>query len=147
MASNPVSLQSARSNAAVRMADGLLRAMGGVPMFLRLPTPIVTPGNNGELGLGAPIYQDVTLDAVVVRDISTAKQQKFELLISASVVTKQMELQSVGSADALFASALGFLHGDDLLQIESVLTDEFAGAAYLYRITAVNSQAELQSSA
>jgi len=136
MASNPVSLQSARSNAAVRMADGLLRAMGGVPMFLRLPTPIATP-----------IYQDVTLDPVVVRDISTAKQQKFELLISASVVIKQVELQSAGSADALFASALGFLHGDDLLQIESVVGDEFAGAAYLYRIIAVNSQTELQSPA
>jgi len=147
MATNPVSLQSARGNAAVRMADGLLRALGGAPVSLRLPTPIATPGTNGELGLSAPIFQDVPLDPVMVRDVSTAKQQRFELLVSASAVSQQVELQNADSADALFASALGFLHGDELLQIESIAADEFAGTAYLYHVIAVSSQTELQSPA
>ena len=144
MATNPVSLQSARGNAAVRMADGLLRALGGVPISLRLPTPIATPGTSGELGLSAPIFQDVSLEPVMVRDLSAAKQQKFELLISASAVSQQVELQNADSADALFALALGFVHGDDLLQIESVAADEFAGTPYLYRVIASNSQSEIQ---
>ena len=85
------------------MADGLLRAMGGVPMFLRLPTPIATPGNSGELGLSAPIYQDVALDAVVVRDISTAKQQKFDESENAFGKYLQTATDPAGKAKVLLA--------------------------------------------
>jgi hypothetical protein len=136
MSTVPVLCNSARAAAALRMADALLRALGGVPVSLRLPANIADPSINGELGLSAPVFQDVALCPVIVRDLSNNKQQRFELLISGLAIAAQVELENVGSADALFASALGILHGDDLLQIQSVAADEFAGTPYLYRVIA-----------
>lgn len=144
MSTPPVLFNAARANAALRMADSLLRSLGGAAVSLRLPANVANAGTNGELGLSAPIFQDVALCPVVVRDLSTAKQQRVELLISGLAIAKQVELQVADSADSLFASALGFVHGDDLLQIESVAADQFAGTPYLYRVIAVNGQAELQ---
>jgi hypothetical protein len=146
MSTNPLSFQSARANAALRMADGLLQALGGSAVSLRLPTNVANPGTNGELGLSAPIFQDVALCPAVVRDVSTAKQQRFDLLVSGLAIAQQVEVQNADSADDLFASALGILHGDELLQIESVAADEFAGTPYLYRIVAVNGQPDVQVS-
>jgi len=127
------------------MADGLLRALGGASISLRLPTNVANAGTNGELGLSAPVFQDVALCPVIVRDLSNAKQERYELLISGLAIAQQVELQDTDSADALFASALGIVHGDDLLQIESIAADEFAGTPYLYRVVAVNSQSDLQA--
>lgn len=126
----------------IRSADALLRSLGGASIALRLPQALTSGATATEIGLAAPATQDVTLAPVAVRALSNPHPEKararFELLISATAVNTQLATLNFASADALFSAATGFIYNGSLLRIESLTSDQFAGAAYLYRVIAVS---------
>ena len=123
-----------------RAADALLRSLGGTCVSLRIPTPLLSGGTPTEIGLAPPLYQDIALAPAVLRSLTNSKpalaRARYEILISASAVQNQMDVNNFDSADDFFASALGLIYQGDLLRIENVARDDFAGSAYLYRVTA-----------
>lgn len=126
--------------AAIRAADALLRSLGGTCVSLRIPTPLLSGGTPTEIGLASPLYQDIALAPAVLRSLTNSKpalvRARYEILISASAVQKHIELNNFDSADDFFSAALGLIYQGDLLRIESIARDDFAGSAYLYRVTA-----------
>ena len=139
MSTPPNPLTTARNFGALRAADSFLRALGGTQISLRIPSPVSNPGTASEIGLAAPLYQDVALAPAVVRALINSKptiaQARFEFLISATAVQQQMLLNNFSSAADFFSSALGIVYNSDLLRIEQLASDDFAGAPYLYRVT------------
>lgn len=121
--------------AMARAAEAMLRALGGNEVVLRFAgTPLSDDAaSNPRLGLATNACDDVPLSPAVVRN---AADDALEFVLPASVVDGQVELRQVGTAKALFESALGFVHDGKLMRIESVAADFQAGAAYLYRVTA-----------
>jgi hypothetical protein len=126
--------------AVLRAADALLRALGGDQIGLMLPLPTETGSDSTQLGLTDPGVQLVTISPVVVRTLpapKTGPRVRLEFLISASAVADAMDAEGAATAEALFDLALGIQHQADLFHIESVITEYFAGTAYLYRVVAV----------
>ncbi len=115
----------------------MLRAVGGGVVVLRFSGAVVAndAASNPRLGLAANASEDVTLSPVIVR-AATATEKVLEFSLPATVVDAQVELRQTGTAEALFQSALGFVHQGKLLRIEEVSADFHGGTAYLYRVTA-----------
>ena len=127
--------------ALIRAADAMLRCLGGTEISLLVPA-LNTPSDTSEqLGLVDPGVEQVRLAPVVVRNLPTAitgPRRRLEFLVSAGVVGAQLQSRNVATAEALFDQGLGVLHDGTLLHIEGFATEYFAGAAYLYRIVAVD---------
>jgi len=127
--------------AQVRAADALLRSLGGRTVLLHIPAQAI-PGDMGEqLGLAAPLFQDVPIGPAVLRKIRpkiamAAKERpaEAELLVSASAVTKIVGSLQYQSADVLFANACGALIDGELMEITSATSVEGFGSVYLYRL-------------
>lgn len=121
-----------------RMADALLRSLGGRTVLLRLPTPAQAGADNEQLGLSAPSYEDLPLSPAVFRRVrpgmSEGKVNRYELLISASSIQAQLLLLNLASADEIFAMAVGVYVDNELMQIESAAEAEMFGQPYLYRL-------------
>ncbi len=124
------------SGAQRRIADALLRGVGGRMVKLRVPSP-GTPGDVEEqVGLAAPSFQDLTLGPVCFRKTNGTVTQfaQYELLVSASAVLGLVGSLEYESADVLFAQAAGVLVDEALLAIEAVTSAEAFGEVYLYRV-------------
>lgn len=125
--------------AVLRATDALLRALGGDQVALVFPIP-TTGGSNAELGLSDPGVQTLPLSPAVVRTLSapsSGPSRRVEFLLSASAVANAVDAAGADSASVLFDLALGVQCEGELLHIESVNTEYFAGTAYLYRVIAV----------
>ena len=128
-------------SAPVRMADTLLRHVGGRTVLLRLPAAAV-PGDLGEqLGLGTPQFQDVEVAPVVFRRVraktslgEATRAVQYELMISVSAMKKVLGTLAYDSAEVLFAEAVGVLVDGVLLEIEWAASAEAFGSVYLYRL-------------
>jgi hypothetical protein len=128
-------------SAQVRMADALLRSLGGRTVLFHIPTPAI-PGDLGEqLGLATPLFQDVALTPVVLRRVrpkiataATERVAEYELLVSASAVEKVVGSLAFQSAEVLFGQACGVIVDGELREITSVTSVEGFGAVYLYRL-------------
>ena len=119
------------------LADALLRSVAGTSALLRV-TAVSTDTNQSELGLLATTFSDVVVSPVVMRRLRPAMQEgdeaKWELLVSATSVEKQISTLDLESAQALFAMTLAVaVAGQDYL-IESVSSNEAFGQVYLYRL-------------
>jgi len=129
------------SAAQVRMADALLRSLGGRTVLLHIPAPAI-PGDIGEqIGLATPLFQDVELRPVVLRKIrakiataETERPAEYELLVSASAVERVVVSLAYQSADVLFGVACGVLVDGELMEITSATSVEGFGSVYLYRL-------------
>jgi len=129
------------SGAQSRIADTLLRSVGGRTVLLHVPSPAV-PGDTGEqVGLALPLFQDVPIGPAVFRKVKprtaagqTERPPQYELLVSASAVAALVGSLAYRSADVLFAQACGVLVDGALLAITSVASAEAFGAVYLYRL-------------
>ena len=125
----------------VRLADALLRSVGGRTVFLHIPAAAI-PGDIGEqMGLATPLFQDVPLKPAVLRKvrpkIATAANEQpaqYELLVSASAVATVVGSLAFQSADVLFAQACGVVVNGELLEITSATAVEGFGSVYLYRL-------------
>jgi hypothetical protein len=95
---------------------------------------------SAQLGLADPGVEEVVFSPVVVRTLqtpATGPRRRLEFLFSAVAVADELSERNVPTAEALFNGALGLLYDNDLFHIESVMTEYFAGTAYLFRIVAV----------
>ena len=126
---------------AARTADVLLRSAGGRQVLLRMPAPASAGDTTEQLGLAAPVFEDVPLAPAVFRKArSTAAQgtaARWELMISASAVNAVLGVAGpAGSSGAsvLFATAYGVLIDEVLMEIVSATHSEVGGSAYVYRL-------------
>ncbi|MFB3915138.1 MAG: hypothetical protein ACE14M_00290 [Terriglobales bacterium] len=150
--------QSTFGLALARVAEAMLRTLGGGEVYLRFTSPAEASDDARQLGTAAPIVTDVAMAPIVVRSLPPDKPQpgappfsrsarvgvlagnqaglRLELMFPASAVFAQMEARQVGSAQELFASALGVVVQGKMLRIENVAPEYFAGTAYLFAVTA-----------
>lgn len=135
------------SGAPLRVADALLRSLGGSTIRLRLTSPGDT-SDAAQLGLAAPQVQDVVLAPALFRKVRVPMQEgqpaKYEVLISASAVAAIAGDLMLTNSDLLFQMALGMMIENRLYLIEAVAAPELFGQAYLYRLLVRESQPQAQ---
>ncbi|HWY20887.1 MAG TPA: hypothetical protein VNX26_06665 [Candidatus Acidoferrum sp.] len=126
--------------ALVRAANAMLTALGGDDVSLLLPATATASDAAGQLGLVDPGVQEVIITPVVVRNVPVGNlgpRRRIEFTLPASAIEMQLPTLGMGSAEDLFKAALGLMHDGDLFHIEAILTENFAGTAYFYVVTAV----------
>ena len=130
-----------------RVADTLLRSLGGSIVLLRLPTNAQAGADNEQLGLAAPSYEDIPLSPAVFRRVRAGMKDgqanRYELLISASSIQTQLGLLQLVSADEIFAMAVGIFVDGELMPIESAAEAEMFGQPYLYRLVLRGPQSQI----
>jgi hypothetical protein len=119
------------------LADALLRSVAGTTALLRV-TGTTTDTNMSEVGLVATAFAEVAISPVVMRKLRPNWQEggesKWELLVSATGVERQISALDLPSAQSLFSMTLAVtVAGQDYL-IESVASNEAFGQVYLYRL-------------
>jgi hypothetical protein len=129
------------SNAAVaRAAEAMLRSLGGSEISLVFPLVAMPADPSAQLGLADPGIMQVKLSPVAVRSLTTTPQgprRRLEFLLSISSVTPEMAARNAPSSESFFGGSLGILYDGEMFHIVNVQTEYFAGAAYLFRIEAV----------
>jgi len=126
--------------ALVRAANAMLTALGGDQVSLLLPATSMASDAAGQLGLVDPGVQQVMISPVVACNLPTGNlgpRRKIEFTLAGSAIEAQLSTLGMGSADDLFNAALGLIYEGDLFHIEAVVTENFAGTAYFYVVTAV----------
>ena len=126
--------------AVMRAAEAMLQALGGDSVTILFPLVTMPNDPSAQLGLADPGVEEVVFSPVVVRTLqtpATGPRRRLEFLFSAVAVADELSERNVPTAEALFNGALGLLYDNDLFHIESVMTEYFAGTAYLFRIVAV----------
>jgi hypothetical protein len=63
--------------------------------------------------------------------------RRIEFTLPAAAIELQLPTLGMGTAEDLFNAALGLVYDGDLFHIEAVVTENFAGTAYFYLVTAV----------
>jgi hypothetical protein len=119
------------------LADALLRSMTGTTALLRV-TGTNTDASQSEVGLVATTFYEVAVSPVVMRKLRPTWQDgdesKWELFVSATSVTQQVNALDLESAQALFAMTLAVTVAEQNYLIESIASNEAFGQAYLYRL-------------
>lgn len=126
--------------ALVRAANAMLTALGGDQVSLLVPLTAMVSDVAGQLGLVDPGVQEVIVSPVVARNLVTGNlgpRRRIEFTLSASVLAVQLPTLGIGTADELFDASLGLMYDGELFHIERVVTENFAGTAYFYVVTAV----------
>jgi len=127
-------------DALVRAANAMLAALGGDQVSLLLPATAMAGDAAGQLGLVDPGVQSVIVAPVVSRNLPTGNlgpARRIEFTLPASALTEQLPALGLGSAEDLFAAVLGLVYDGDIFHVETVVTENFAGTAYFYVVTAV----------
>ena len=127
--------------AAARAADAVLRTMGGTSVTLLFAAAGLPADGLSELGLVDPGVVQAVIAPVIVRELSTESngpRRRIELLAGCSAVAEQVSQRNVASAEVLFETALGLVYAGEVFHIEGFLVERLAGAAYLYRVTAMS---------
>jgi hypothetical protein len=119
------------------LADALLRTVAGTTATLRVAGTGLT-SDQSQLGLVATQFAEVSVSPVVMRKLrpqwQEGGQSKWELLISATAVGRQVDALDLASAESLFQMTLAVnVAGQDYL-IESVAANGAIGVVYLYRL-------------
>jgi hypothetical protein len=126
--------------ALVRAANAMLTALGGNQVSLLLPATATAGGAAGQLGLVDPGVQEIVLSPVVARPLHTGNlgpRRRIEFMLPASAIAAQLSTLGLATAEDLFNGALGLIYDADLFHIEAIITENFAGTAYFYVVTAV----------
>lgn len=117
----------------LRAAETVLRVNGGADVMLRMPGLAVNGDESEQLGLAAPIFQDVPVGPAAWRRID----QRPALVLNANTVIQLMGSLRYQSAEALFAAAVGMVVSDVLFAIEGVTPLLCAGVPVAYRVALV----------
>jgi hypothetical protein len=135
----------APTGASQRIADALLRSVGGTSAQLRV-TATNTDGAQCEVGLVSTTFAAAVLSPVLMRKLSPMWQStdgpRWELLVSASSVEDQVRALSLSSAQALFAMTLTVTVSAQDYVIDSIAGNEAFGQVYLYRLQLRESRPE-----
>ena len=114
-----------------RVANVLLRGVGGRSVILRTPAPASVGDVTEQLGLAVPEFQDVELAPVAVeRGNGTTRT----MLVSATAVNGLVGSMGYAAASVLFADAFGVLVDGVLMEVESVTETELGGSPAIYRV-------------
>ena len=116
----------------------MLRALGGDEVVIRCPAAPVGDDTNAELGIAGPVTEDVTVSPVVAGPSAARTSYprlRIEFLFAAATLAPYLADRGE-SAEDFFTGALGIVHGQKLLHIETVSAESFAGTPYLYRVIA-----------
>jgi hypothetical protein len=145
--------QVARGLAMSRAAEAMLRTLGGQEVSVRFAAPTAI---TAEFGIAASTTTDVPIAPVVVRNAGTSTTSRaamlsigaappsatngvglntLEFVFPATAVEPAAQQAGYSSASDWFGGALGLVFNDVLHPISSVATENFAGQAYLYRVT------------
>lgn len=116
---------------AMRAAEALLRSLGSGKVVLRLPQPMEQA--NSDLGLAAPLTEDVTLSPAMLRLVAPGE---YEVALAARAVEEEAAKRNFESADEFLAAALGVVHGGKLLRIANAAAHACGAKVYLYRLEA-----------
>jgi hypothetical protein len=129
----PVSHVFARGAALARAAESLLRTMGGEEVTFRAPVPQEADNpTQQELGLQAPLTEDVAVSPVIMRALANG----FELLVSPKSLQSVLLLRAQ-TAEQFFNVTASVEAQGRTFHIQSYSTETFAGRVYLYRISVV----------
>jgi hypothetical protein len=126
--------------ALVRAANAMLTALGGDQVSLLLPATATASDPAGQLGLVDPGVQYVIIAPVVTKNLPTGNlgpSRRIEFTLLASAIEVQLQTLGMASVENLFDASLGMEYDGDLFHIEAVATENFAGTAYFYVVTAV----------
>lgn len=123
--------------AVARMAEAMLRALGGASVKLLFPASGFE-GTGAELGIETTPVEELEMGPVC-RLAASSKDghRRMEFMFPASLVGVHVEIRGMESAQEFFESALGIVQGSTLLRIESVASEKFGDAEYLYRVMTV----------
>ncbi len=118
----------------VRMADAMLRALGGTEVVLRFKGGPLSDGVDGtsRLGVSTMLTEDIAFSPAVLQQ---SGESTFECMISARAVEEQMEKRQSNTAEEMLQSALGVVHNEKILRIRGIAADLVSGQPYLYRLT------------
>ena len=119
------------SDGAIRLADAVMRSVGGRMVLLRLAAPAVPNADAEQLGLATPGYQDVALGPATFHKANSVTK----LLISASAVHEVLGSLGFDSADILFETAVGLFVDDLLYKITNSYSSQAMGMPYCYWLT------------
>lgn len=123
-----------------RMANAMLKALGGETVSLILPATAMTGDAAGVLGLVDPGVQEVPISPVVIREITTGKlgpRRRIEFTLPASAIEGTLPALGMDTTEDLFKAVLGLNYGSDLFHIETVVPESFGGTICFYVVTAV----------
>lgn len=119
------------------LADALLRSVAGTSAFLRI-TGANIDTSASEIGLVATTFAEIAISPVVMRKLRPylyeGNEPKWELLVSATSVEKQVNALDLASAQSLFSMTLAVTVGGQDYVIESIASNEAFGQVYLYRL-------------
>jgi hypothetical protein len=127
--------------AVVRAADAMLRALGGYQIQFLFASMGMPSDPAAQLGLVDAGVDEVNFLPVIARDLPTdnnGPRRRVEFLVPASGIVQSMAERNFATAEQWLDAALGIVYGGEIFHIEGYVTEEFAGTAYLYRVTAVD---------
>ena len=126
------------TSAAARMADALLRSLGGSAVMLRVPGSAMAAQDAEQLGMIDPQFEEIAIAPAVFRRVMATKAdgkgERAELLVSATTILGIVSSLAFASANVLFAQAAGVVVNGTLLQITGASSSEVFGRPYLYRL-------------
>lgn len=129
------------SGAAIaRAAEAMLRALGGDSISMLFAANAEPNDASAQLGMVDPGVEEAVFSPVVVRALPTSAdgpRRRLQFLIPGSAVAGELAARNAANAEALFQSALGISYDGDLFHIVNVLTEYFAGMAYLFVVEGV----------
>jgi hypothetical protein len=119
------------------LADALLRSLTGTSALLRVSNTTATTSQS-ELGLIDTAFADISVSPVVMRKMRPEWQAtgdaRWELLVSATSVEKQVSSLQLASAQALFELTVTVTIAGQSYLIDSFTSNEAFGQVYLYRL-------------
>ena len=119
------------------LADALLRSLTGTSALLRVSNTNATTSQS-ELGLIDTAFADISVSPVVMRKMRPEWQAtgdaRWELLVSATSVEKQVSSLQLASAQALFELTVTVTIAGQAYLIDSFTSNEAFGQVYLYRL-------------
>jgi len=124
----------------MRAANALLQALGGETVSVLLPATATAGDAAGQLGLVDPGVQELVISPVVMRELTTGNlgpRRRVEFTLPASMIVQQLPALGMATGDDLFGAAIGLSYGSDVLHIETVVPESFAGTVCFYVVTAV----------
>lgn len=113
----------------VRAAESMLRALGGTEVMFRCSTGAARDLQARQLGLDAPVTDDIPVSPVVVRP----NGNDLLLLIAPASIAQYLSDRGQ-TAEQFFAAVLAVLIGAREFTVTSFHVEQFAGADYLYRV-------------
>ena len=124
--------------ATCRMADSLLRSLGGTTVNLQVAAA-GTDNTQLELGITATGMRSIPVGPAVIRKLRPSPfedntQPRVELLLSGAAVATQAGNLQLDSAETLLKMSLSVVYGGVSYLIETVAPNEAFGQVYLYRI-------------